>query len=127
LCTEKPANLQGYYKMEENDSLAVFVTLTDALLNTVAVGVKIMVAPYPVYAKFKVYLEYETVANPVYGFVTIIAAGNGTIYVDELSFNGTILTPAIDSIPIRDTMKLAADIYLPNETGTFPTILIQTP
>ncbi len=39
------------------------------------------------------------------------------------------LSPAIDSIPVRDGKKLAADIYLPDTSGgmTYPTILIQTP
>ncbi len=38
-----------------------------------------------------------------------------------------ILTPLVDSIPMRDGRKLAADIYLPNSNDTFPVILIQTP
>ena len=39
------------------------------------------------------------------------------------------LSPAIDSIPMRDGKKLAADIYLPDTAGgmTYATILIQTP
>ncbi len=31
------------------------------------------------------------------------------------------------SIPMRDGKNLAADLYLPNNTDSFPTILIQTP
>ena len=40
-----------------------------------------------------------------------------------------ILTPAVDSITMRDGKKLAADIYLPDTSGgqTYPTVLIQTP
>jgi predicted acyl esterase len=39
-----------------------------------------------------------------------------------------VLTPVVDSIPMRDTKKLAADIYLPDGgTTARPTILIQTP
>lgn len=38
-----------------------------------------------------------------------------------------ILNPAVVDIPMRDGKTLKADIYLPNTTGTFPTILIQTP
>lgn len=39
------------------------------------------------------------------------------------------LSPVIDSIPVRDGKKLAADIYLPDTSGgmTYSTILIQTP
>ncbi|MFH2096865.1 MAG: CocE/NonD family hydrolase [Bacteroidota bacterium] len=37
------------------------------------------------------------------------------------------LTPMIDSIPMRDGKKLAADIYVPSGTQQRPTILIQTP
>lgn len=34
----------------------------------------------------------------------------------------------VDSIPMRDGKKLAADVYLPDTTaGTYPTILVQTP
>ena len=127
LCNERPANLQGYYKMTGNDSLVVYVTLTDALLNTIASGVTVITSPSPDYIKFNVLLEYYTTATPVYGFINIISAGHGNIYVDDLSFNGTILTPVTDSIPMRDFKNLVADIYLPNTTDTFPTILIQTP
>lgn len=38
-----------------------------------------------------------------------------------------LLNPIIDSIPMRDSKKLAADIYLPNLTDTFPVILVMTP
>lgn len=38
-----------------------------------------------------------------------------------------ILNPDVDSIPMRDGKKLAADIYRPNTTDTFPTILVMTP
>ncbi|HPS83291.1 MAG TPA: CocE/NonD family hydrolase, partial [Bacteroidales bacterium] len=40
-----------------------------------------------------------------------------------------ILTPAVDSITMRDGKKLDADIYLPDTSGgqTYPTVLIQTP
>lgn len=113
--------------MDGADSLVVYVTLTDASINTIASGVGVIVAPHPDYTKFNVFLEYVSTENPVYGFVTIITAGHGTIYVDDLSFNGTILTPVTDSIPMRDFKKLAADIYIPNTTNTFPTILIHTP
>ncbi|MFH2141180.1 MAG: CocE/NonD family hydrolase [Bacteroidota bacterium] len=37
------------------------------------------------------------------------------------------LSPLIDSIPMRDGKKLAADIYIPTGTQQRPTILIQTP
>lgn len=39
------------------------------------------------------------------------------------------LSPVVDSIPVRDGKKLAADIYLPDTSGgmTYSTILIQTP
>lgn len=37
------------------------------------------------------------------------------------------LSPQVDSIPMRDGKKLAADIYLPGGGGTHPVILIQTP
>lgn len=39
-----------------------------------------------------------------------------------------LLNPQVDSIPMRDNKKLAADVYLPNGgTAQLPTILIQTP
>ncbi|MCB0395404.1 MAG: CocE/NonD family hydrolase [Flavobacteriales bacterium] len=41
--------------------------------------------------------------------------------------NAQVLTPQVDSIPMRDGKKLAADIYIPQGGGTFPVILIQTP
>src|SRR6185436_8667474 len=38
------------------------------------------------------------------------------------------LNPVVDSIPMRDGKKLAADVYLPNGgSQMLPTILIQTP
>ena len=37
------------------------------------------------------------------------------------------LNPTLDSIPMRDGKKLAADIYLTTKCSTCPTILIQTP
>ncbi|MEM7657769.1 MAG: CocE/NonD family hydrolase [Bacteroidota bacterium] len=37
------------------------------------------------------------------------------------------LTPQIDSIPMRDGKKLAADVFLPAGTQVRPTILVQTP
>ncbi len=37
------------------------------------------------------------------------------------------LDPIPLSIPMTDGMELAGDLYLPNETGEFPTLLIQTP
>lgn len=40
---------------------------------------------------------------------------------------GQILNPIADSIPMRDNKNLAADIYLPNQTDSFPVILIMTP
>lgn len=39
----------------------------------------------------------------------------------------SILTPLVDSIPMIDGRKLAADIYIPNGMGSGPVILIQTP
>ncbi len=52
-------------------------------------------------------------------------------FVTILLNNATsqILSPAIDSIPLRDGKKLAADVYLPDTTGgiQYPTILVQTP
>ncbi len=38
-----------------------------------------------------------------------------------------LLNPQVDSIPMRDGKMLAADIYLPDTTGQYPVILIQTP
>ncbi|MDX2249209.1 MAG: CocE/NonD family hydrolase [Bacteroidia bacterium] len=38
-----------------------------------------------------------------------------------------ILNPIVVDIPMRDGKTLKADVYLPNTTDTFPTILIQTP
>lgn len=38
-----------------------------------------------------------------------------------------ILTPTVDSIPMRDGKKLAADIHRPSACTQCPTILIQTP
>src|ERR1700733_9254082 len=39
-----------------------------------------------------------------------------------------ILTPIVDSIPMRDGKKLAADVYIPTFCSSgCPTILIQTP
>lgn len=38
-----------------------------------------------------------------------------------------ILTPLVDSIPMSDGKKLAADIYIPNSVASAPVILIQTP
>lgn len=38
-----------------------------------------------------------------------------------------LLTPRVDSIPMRDSKKLAADIYQPSGCTQCPTILIQTP
>src|ERR1044071_10143641 len=37
------------------------------------------------------------------------------------------LTPSVDSIPMRDGRKLAADVYIPAGCSSCPTILIQTP
>lgn len=37
------------------------------------------------------------------------------------------LSPTVDSIPMRDGKKLAADIYIPSSCTQCPTILIQTP
>ncbi len=50
------------------------------------------------------------------------------IFAAATSF-GQLLTPTVDSIPMRDGKKLAADIYLPDTTGgiSYPVILIQTP
>ncbi len=38
-----------------------------------------------------------------------------------------LLTPTVDSIPMSDGRKLAADIYIPSTLTTGPVILIQTP
>lgn len=38
-----------------------------------------------------------------------------------------VLNPEVDSIPMRDGKKLAADIHLPDTINSFPVILIQTP
>lgn len=38
-----------------------------------------------------------------------------------------LLTPTVDSIPMRDGKKLAVDIFIPSGGGQRPTILIQTP
>lgn len=43
-----------------------------------------------------------------------------------LSF-AQVLNPLVDSIPMRDSEKLAADIYLSSNCSQCPTILIQTP
>lgn len=37
------------------------------------------------------------------------------------------LNPQVDSIPMRDGKKLAADVYIPSGCSSCPTILIQTP
>jgi len=37
------------------------------------------------------------------------------------------LNPVVDSIPMRDGKKLAADVYIPIGCTSCPTILIQTP
>jgi hypothetical protein len=37
------------------------------------------------------------------------------------------LVQTVDSIPMRDGKKLAADIYLPSTPGQYPVILVQTP
>ncbi|RMG21792.1 MAG: CocE/NonD family hydrolase, partial [Bacteroidetes bacterium] len=37
------------------------------------------------------------------------------------------LNPQVVQVPMRDGKELAADIYLPADTGSFPVILIQTP
>lgn len=47
-----------------------------------------------------------------------------------LCFNTTLfsqLTPIVDSIPMRDGKKLAADIYIPSGMTSGPVILVQTP
>ena len=38
-----------------------------------------------------------------------------------------LLSPEVDSIPMRDGKMLAADIYLPDTVNQYPVILIQTP
>ncbi len=38
-----------------------------------------------------------------------------------------LLTPQVDSIPMRDNKKLAADIHIPSGCNQCPTVLIQTP
>jgi predicted acyl esterase len=45
----------------------------------------------------------------------------------SVGLSAQILTPTVDSIPMRDGKKLSADVYLPTGAGPFPTILIQTP
>lgn len=50
-----------------------------------------------------------------------------TTMIVALSSPSQPLTPSVDSIPMRDGKKLAADIYRPNTTDTFPTILVMTP
>jgi predicted acyl esterase len=46
----------------------------------------------------------------------------------SLSIKGfAILTPVIDSIPMKDGRKLAVDIYIPSGMSKGPVILIQTP
>ncbi|MBK7973431.1 MAG: hypothetical protein IPK07_09180 [Deltaproteobacteria bacterium] len=37
------------------------------------------------------------------------------------------MAPQSVQIPMRDGKSLAADIYLPSNVGTYPTILVQTP
>ena len=44
-----------------------------------------------------------------------------------ITVKAQLLTPEIDSIPMRDGKKLAADIYIPNSVSSGPVILIQTP
>lgn len=44
-----------------------------------------------------------------------------------VSLNAQLLSPNVDSIPMRDGKKLAADVYLPSGSTAKPTILIQTP
>lgn len=41
--------------------------------------------------------------------------------------SGQILTPLVDSIPMRDGKKLAADIYIPSGCTTCPVVLVKTP
>jgi predicted acyl esterase len=54
-----------------------------------------------------------------------IAILNALIF---LGFSATAqLTPVVDSIPMRDGKKLAADIHIPTGCTQCPTILIQTP
>jgi len=43
------------------------------------------------------------------------------------SVHGQLLSPVVDSIPMRDGKKLLADVYLPAPNDTFPVILVQTP
>ncbi|MCB0429534.1 MAG: CocE/NonD family hydrolase, partial [Flavobacteriales bacterium] len=38
-----------------------------------------------------------------------------------------VLSPEVDSIPMRDGKKIAADVYLPTSGAAYPVILIQTP
>jgi predicted acyl esterase len=38
-----------------------------------------------------------------------------------------VLNPVVDSIPMRDGKKLAADVYIPAGCSSCPTILVQTP
>jgi predicted acyl esterase len=48
------------------------------------------------------------------------------IIISNLSF-AQVLTPIVDSIPMSDGRKLAADIYIPSGMTSGPVILIQTP
>src|SRR5258706_1610481 len=43
------------------------------------------------------------------------------------SFSYAQLNPMVDSIPMSDGKKLAADVYIPSGCSSCPTILIQTP
>ncbi len=49
----------------------------------------------------------------------------GLLFLTSLSLNA--LTPIVDSIPMSDGRKLAADIYIPNGMTSGPVILVQTP
>ena len=48
-------------------------------------------------------------------------------FIAVFACNAQFLSPVVDSIPMRDGKKLAADIYVPDSVITRPTILIQTP
>lgn len=45
----------------------------------------------------------------------------------QAGYSQITLQPIVDSIPMRDGKKLAADIYLPDSVNKFPVILIMTP
>jgi len=51
----------------------------------------------------------------------------GLLLVLTLGVRAQVLSPAVDSIPMGDNKKLAADIYIPQGWTSGPVILVQTP